>query len=57
MSPTDRNHFDILIERFSKPAPIPPKDVFNMNWASGVSIAGLIVTYMIVLLQFKFRDA
>ena len=28
-------------------------DIFDLNYASGASAAGLILSYMIVLLQFK----
>ncbi len=34
-------------------APIRPLDVFNLNYSSGVSSVGVMVTYLIVLLQFK----
>ena len=44
----------ILISRFSaNSSPIRPCDVFDMNTASFVSISGIILTYLIVLLQFK----
>lgn len=43
----------VLISRFSTPSPIRPCDVFDMNTASFVSISGIILTYLIVLLQFK----
>ena len=44
----------VLISRFStNSSPIRPCDVFDMNTASFVSISGIILTYLIVLLQFK----
>jgi len=51
-----RHHMEVAVERFSKPAPIRPLDVFNLNLASGASIVGLILTYIIVLLQFKVSE-
>ena len=41
---------------FSSRAPICPMDVFDMNYSSGASIMGLILTYMIILLQFKVSE-
>ena len=49
---------DTLIDwlSFSSRAPIRPMDVFDMNYSSGASILGLILTYMIILLQFKVTE-
>ena len=44
---------NILIDQFSVAAPIRPYDVYNLNYASGFSVDGLMITYIIVLLQFK----
>ena len=50
----EMRRLDILISRFSsRDSPIRPCDVFNLNTASFYSIGGTILTYMIVLLQFK----
>jgi hypothetical protein len=46
-----------LIELFSNPSPIRPLDVFNMNYANGASVAGLILTYWIILIQLKLSDS
>ena len=43
----------VLIDRFSRP-PIRPWDLYDLRFSSGLSMDGLIVTYVIVLLQFKF---
>ena len=57
MEEEEARRLDILISRFSSAdgdqAPIRPCDVFNLNTASFVSIGGMILTYLIVLLQFK----
>ena len=48
---------EVLIARFSAPSsPIRPCDVFNMNTANFVSIGRIILTYLIVLLQFKISS-
>ena len=45
----------VLIARYSATttSPMRPCDVFNMNAANFVAIGGIILTYIIVLLQFK----
>ena len=30
-----------------------PKDTFDMNYATGTSLSGLLLTYVIVLVQFR----
>ena len=47
----------MLIDRFGSSAPLRPKDIFDVNFASAASLAGLVVTYVIVLLQFKLGDS
>ena len=49
---------DTLVEwlSFSSRAPIRPMDTFDMNYSSGASIVGLILTYMIILMQFKVSE-
>jgi hypothetical protein len=49
----EKAQMDVLMERYSKNSPMQPMGVFNLNRASGTSISGLILTYIIVLLQFK----
>jgi hypothetical protein len=49
----ERAQMDVLTERYSKDSPMRPMGVFSLNRASGTSISGLILTYIIVLLQFK----
>ena len=48
----------MLISHFSATtSPVRPCDVFNMDTANFVSVGGLIITYLIVLLQFKLGDS
>ena len=50
----DEKRLALLISRFSATSsPIRPCDVFDVNTSSFISISGIILTYLIVLLQFK----
>ena len=52
----EEKKLEILISRFStKSSPIRPCDVFDVNTSSFISISGIIITYLIVLLQFKLN--
>ena len=42
----------VLSERSSS-VPIRPMDIFNLNYASAASIYGMVLTYLVVLMQFK----
>ena len=53
MKVSEKNKMDILILRFSKNGPIRPLDIHNLNYASAASLIGLLVTYIIVLMQFR----
>ena len=53
MSTRQRTEMDVLIKRFANTAPLRPKDTFDMNYATGASLGGLLLTYTIVLVQFK----
>ena len=44
-----------LIGDFKK-APIRPMDIYNLNRASLASVMGTVLTYLIVLLQFKVAE-
>ena len=47
---------EYLMEEFSSPCPIRPADMFDMNLATMISLAGLLLTYVIVFLQFKMGE-
>ena len=53
--PEKDRQLQVLIARYSATttSPMRPCDVFNMNAANFVSIGGIVLTYIIVLLQFK----
>ena len=51
-----KSHLEVTIERFTRPSPIRPMDMFDLNYASAMSIFGLLLTYLIVLFQFKASD-
>ena len=48
-----RTKLKILIKRFDDSAPIKPKSTFDLNFSTAVSAAGLIATYLVILVQFK----
>jgi len=45
-----------LREKFSAVVPVRPRQAFNLNMGMTISAAGMIVTYIIVLIQFKGSD-
>ena len=53
----EERQLEVLISHFSCPCPVRPCDIFNMNSANFVSVGGLIITYLIVLMQFKLSDS
>ena len=53
----EQRRLEVLISHFSAtPSPVRPWDVFNMNTANFVSVGGIIITYLVVLLQFKLNE-
>lgn len=56
LSPGELVNLEVVIERFSSRPTIRPMDCFNLNLSTGVSLAGLLITYIIVLLQFRIGD-
>ena len=53
LSKTDKTKLRILIKRFDDSAPIKPKSTFDLNFSTAISAAGLIATYLVILVQFK----
>ena len=43
----------MLIKRFDDPSPIRPNSSFDLNLSTAISAAGLIATYLVILVQFK----
>ncbi len=48
--------FAYLVDYYSKDSPLTPLNTFEVNFSSAASLAGVILTYIIVLLQFKISD-
>ena len=48
-----RRELDLLIDRFSCPCPIRPLDMFDLNRACLLGLNNTILTYLVILLQFK----
>ena len=53
MSVRETVHMEVLIEKFSKSCPFRPLDMFDVNFSTAASLAGLGFTYVIVLMQFR----
>ena len=53
----EMSQLDVLITRYSNPGPMRPLDMFNLNFASAASTAGLLLTYLIVLMQFRAGES
>ncbi len=56
LSSKERTVIEVLMTKFTTSAPFRPLDIFDVNFASAASLLGLILTYVIVLLQFKVSD-
>ena len=53
MSHKEKYRIDALCVIFSNEGPIRPWNIFNLNMASIASTGGLLITYLIVLVQFR----
>ena len=51
-----RRELAVLTGLFSNPAPIRPCDTFNLDHSTTLSILNTILTYLVILLQFKGTD-
>lgn len=57
LSARNEVELDVLIDKFSASSPFRPLDMFDANYSTLASLAGLSFTYVIVLLQFKIGDS
>ena len=48
-----RRELGMLTGLFSNPAPVRPWDTFNLNHATCLSINNTVLTYLVILLQFR----
>ena len=48
-----RRELEFLVKRFSVRAPIRPMDMFDMNSANFAVLSNIMMTYVIILMQFK----
>ena len=54
----DRKYrLDTLIQTYANSSPVRPLDMFNVNYSSGTTMLGLILTYMFILLQLKMGES
>lgn len=52
----ENRRLDVLIERFSTHRGIRPRNYFSIGKSNSFSSFGLVLTYYIVLLQFRFSE-
>ncbi len=52
----ERAEVEYLIGEFSASSPLRPMKACNVNFSAAASLTALIITYIIVLLQFKVGD-
>lgn len=50
------NILHLLINQYDDASPIRPKDTIDLNYNTELTAAGLMLTYMVVLLQFKIGE-
>ena len=48
-----RRELGLLVDRFSCPCPIRPLDMFDLNYSSFLGLNNTMLTYLVILLQFK----
>ena len=53
ISKDEKTKLKMLIKRFDDPSPIRPNSSFDLNLSTAISAAGLIATYLVILVQFK----
>ena len=56
MSGKQSVQLEVLIGQFSVACPFRPLDIFDVNFGTALSLAGLTFTYVIVLMQFRIGD-
>ena len=56
LSAKELNDLGLLVGHFEVQSPLRPMDIFNLNRSSSASVAGLVITYMIILLQMKLGE-
>ena len=56
LSTQQTNEVQVLIQRFGNPSPIRPRNAMKLTASSGMSALGLILTYLVVLVQFKANE-
>ena len=56
MTEEEKCLLNLLIDQCSNPNPVCPKHVFALNYSTGISAFGLGLTYVIVLIQFRFAE-
>ena len=52
-----RRNLKILIQRYKTNSPIRPWNSFDLNLSTAISAAGLVATYLVILIQFRQQSS
>ncbi len=56
MSANSIFEFNAMIKSFGAKTPIRPLDLFDLKMSSGLSAFSMLVTYVVIILQFKIGE-
>ena len=56
LSEYEKCKLKVLIRKFGEQGSIKPHSSFQLNYTTGLSLTGLLLTYIIVLLQFNLNE-
>ncbi len=48
--------FEALIKSFETKMPLRPMDLFNLTLSSGLNAFSILITYVVIMLQFKIGE-
>ncbi|TRY77097.1 hypothetical protein TCAL_15902 [Tigriopus californicus] len=52
-SPIQHQQFDVVRENWSRSAALQPMGLFDLNYSTAIAMDGLLITYIVILIQFK----
>lgn len=53
LTPVQEKQMEMILSRFSEPVAWSPMDLFDLSQSSSMMVHSVIVTYLVVLIQFK----
>ncbi len=57
MTEKSKIEFETLIRSFINQSSLRPHELFDLNLSSGLTASGLLVTYVVVLMQLKVSES